>query len=136
MTYHNPDTPQPPSEEDIALFRELALTRIPRQRFYEKLNGSLKALFSHCEWVITRHENGMSELFVVCPTLIVYRRLFKKFITIHSRLEQSVDVKHTKFVITCPLHPEAHYEKETTLQQWMADRNYNFYIGHSIGMSD
>jgi hypothetical protein len=47
-------------------------------RLYLKLNGSLKALFSHCEWRITRHDNGMTELEVICPSMVVYKRLLQK----------------------------------------------------------
>ncbi|GEM_PF-2667147 len=124
MTHDNPDLPEPLSDEDIALVREIEEGRMLRKRLYEALNGSMKALFSHCEWRVTRYDNGMTELLVRCPTMVVYKRLNEKVITIQSRLENTVTVKHTKFILYCPKDPEAYYENEITCRAWIQMNNY------------
>jgi len=125
MSQDNPDVPQPLSEQDTALSRELAAVRDQRHRLYLKLNGSLKALFSHCEWRITRHDNGMTELEVICPSMVVYKRLLQKVIMIQSRLEDTVRIKHTKFTLCYPPNPQAYYENEVTFQQWSNTNSYD-----------
>ncbi|HIK28587.1 MAG: hypothetical protein N3E45_06340 [Oscillatoriaceae bacterium SKW80] len=124
MSQENLDQPHPFSDEDRELAREIQEGRELRKRFYEQLNGSLKALFSHCEWRITRHENAMTELFVRCPTMVIYKRLYEKVITIQSRLEKTVIVKHTKFILYCPQDPDAWYENEITCSDWIRTNNY------------
>lgn len=113
MSDDNLDAPQPLSHQDIALARELHAVREQRQRLYEKLDGSLKALFSHCEWRITRYSNGMTELVIVCPRKAIYKRLHNRAMTIQSRLEDTVEVKHTKFTLCYPKAPIAYYEHES-----------------------
>lgn len=112
MSQDNLDQPSPLSDEDFALARELTTVREQRQRLYEKLDGSLKALFSHCEWRITCHTNGLSELVVICPNLAIYKRLHKRSETIHNRFQDTVEVKHTRFQLLCPKYPRAFYEHE------------------------
>lgn len=124
MSQENLDRPHPFSDEDSDLAREIQEGRELRKRLYEQLNGSLKALFSHCEWRITRHENAMTELVVCCPTMVIYKRLYEKVITIQSRLERAVIVKHTKFVLYCPKDPDARYENEITCSDWIRTNNY------------
>jgi hypothetical protein len=124
MTHENLDRPEPLSDQDLALAREIEEGRVLRQRLYEALNGSLKALFSHCEWRVTRYDSGMTELVVCCPTMVVYKRLNEKAITIQSRLENTVTVKHTKFILYCPKDPEARYEHEITCRAWIRMNNY------------
>jgi hypothetical protein len=77
MSQDNADQPSFLSQEDLALGRELTAVREQRQGFYEKLDGSLKALFSHCEWRITSRKNGLTELVVVCPSLAIYKLIFR-----------------------------------------------------------
>ena len=125
MSHDNPDAPQPLSERDRALAKELAAVRAQRHRLYEKLNGSLKALFSHCEWRITHHDTGMTELVVICPSLVVYQRLLKKVISIQTRLEDSAEIKHTRFILCYPPNPQAFYEHEVIVQP---DLNPNPYL--------
>lgn len=125
MTHDNPDRPEPLSDEDIALAREIEEGRALRQSLYEALDGSLKALFSHCEWRVTRYDDSnMTELVVRCPSMVVYKRLNERAITIQSRLENCVTVKHTKFILYCPKDPEARYEQEITCRAWMRMNNY------------
>jgi hypothetical protein len=112
MSQDNLDRPSPPSDEDFALARELTAVREQRQRLYDKLNGSLKALFSHCEWRITSHKNGLVELVVVCPNMAIYKRLHKRSEAIHNRFQDTVEVKHTRFLLFCPKYPRAYYEHE------------------------
>lgn len=118
MNQYNPDTPQPPGERDIALAKELAEVRKQRQRFYQKLDGSLKALFSYSEWRTTRYQNGMTELVVVCPNLAVYKRLHNRAITIHKRLEDTFGSDYTRFCLSYPPDPSAFYEHEISWQGW------------------
>ncbi|WP_190524319.1 hypothetical protein [Coleofasciculus sp. FACHB-T130] len=124
MSHDNPDAPQPLSERDRALAKELAAVRAQRQRLYEKLNGSLKALFSHCEWRITHHDTGMTELVVICPSLVIYQRLLKKVISIQTRLEDTVEIKQTRFILSYPPNPQAFYEHEVTIQQGLNPNTY------------
>ncbi len=112
MSQDNPDQPSPLSPEDLALARELTTVREQRQRLYEKLDSSLKALFSHCEWRITSHKNGLTELVVVCPSLTIYKRLYKRSETIHNRFQEGVEAKHTRFQLSCPKSFKAFYEHE------------------------
>ncbi|MBD1902872.1 hypothetical protein NDI44_25400 [Trichocoleus sp. DQ-A3] len=81
------------------------------------VNGSLKALFSHCEWRITHHDTGMTELVVICPSLVIYQRLLKKVISIQTRLEDAIEIKQTRFILCYPPNPQAFYEHEVTIQQ-------------------
>jgi hypothetical protein len=112
MSQDNLDRPSPLSDEDFALARELAAVKEQRQRLYEKLDGSLKALFSHCEWRITFHKHGLAELLVVCPSLVVYKRLYNRAETIHNRFQDTVEVKHTRFQLSFPKSLKAFYEHE------------------------
>lgn len=121
MSHDDLDTPQPLSNQDIALARELATVREQRKCLYEKLDGSLKALFSHCEWRITCYDNGMTELVVVCPRKVVYKRLHDRALTIHRRLEDIVEVKHTKFILYCPKDTNVYYEHESIWGEWSED---------------
>lgn len=121
MSYDNPDAPQPLGDRDIALARELHAVREQRQRLYEKLDGSLKALFSYCEWRITRNHNGMTELVVVCPSMVVYKRLHNRALTIQSRLEDTVQIRHTKFTLYYPKDPKAYYQRESKWGNWSND---------------
>jgi hypothetical protein len=122
MSHDNPDAPQPLSDLDMALARELAAVRARRQLLYDKLNGSLKALFSYSEWRITRHDNGMSELVVICPNIAVYKRLRNKADTIHSRFQDTVQFKHTRFILSYPPSPDAFYEHEINSRRNWSDR--------------
>ncbi|MBD1920055.1 hypothetical protein H6F77_02850 [Microcoleus sp. FACHB-831] len=121
MSQENLDAPQPFSEQDRALAIDLAAVREQRQRLYLKLNGSLKALFSHCEWRITRHENGMTELVIVCPSSVVYKRLYQKVDTIFNRFEDTVAFKHTKLTLCYPKDPRSYYEHESKWDRWFPD---------------
>jgi hypothetical protein len=112
MSQDNPDQPSPLSEEDFALARELSTVMEQRQRLYDKLDSSLKALFSYCEWRITSHQNGLVELVVVCPNLAIYKRMYKRAEAIHNRFQDCVDVKHTRFQLSCPKSFQAFYEHE------------------------
>jgi len=112
MSQDNPDQPSPLSEEDFALAKELSAVREQRQRLYDKLDSSLKALFSYCEWRITSHKNGLVELVVVCPNLAIYKRMHKRSEAIHNRFQDCVDVKHTRFQLSCPKSFKAFYEHE------------------------
>ncbi|MEW5855989.1 MAG: hypothetical protein AB1861_01180 [Cyanobacteriota bacterium] len=124
MSHDNPDAPQPLSERDRALAKELAAVRTQRHRLYEKLNGSLKALFSHCEWRITQHDTGTTELVIICPSLVIYQRLLKKVISIQTRLEDTVEIKQTRFILCYPPNPQAFYEHEVTIQQGFNPNSY------------
>lgn len=115
MSQDNLDQPSPLSPEDLALARELTAVREQRQDLYEKLDSSLKALFSHCEWRITSHKNGLTELVVICPNLAIYKRLYKRSETIHNRFQEGVEAKHTRFQLSCPMSFKAFYENEI---QW------------------
>ncbi len=112
MSQDSSEQPSPLNEEDLALVRELTAVREQRQHFYKKLDGPLKALFSHCEWRITDHKNGLAELVVVCPNFVIYKRLHKRSETIHNRFQDSVDVKHTRFQLFFPKSLKAFYEHE------------------------
>lgn len=112
MSQDNLDRPSPLSEEDLALAWELTQVRKQRQRLYEKLDGALKALFSHCEWRITSHKNGLTELVIVCPNLAIYKRLYKRSETLHNRFQDCVDIKHTRLQLYCPQSFRAFYEHE------------------------
>jgi hypothetical protein len=112
MSQDNSDRPFPVSDDDLALVRELTAVRKQRQRLYEKLDGSLKALFSYCDWRITCHKNGLAELVVVCPSLAIYKRLHKRSETIHNRFQDTVEVKHTRFQLFFPKSLKAFYEHE------------------------
>jgi hypothetical protein len=112
MTQDSSDRPSPFSDEDLALLGELTGVRKQRQRFYEQLDSSLKALFSHCEWRITCHKDGLAELVVVCPSFLIYKRLHKRSETIHNRFQDSVEVTHTRFQLSCPKSLKAFYEHE------------------------
>ncbi len=112
MNQDNPDQPSPLSDEDFALARELTAVREQRQRLYDKLDSSLKALFSYCEWRITCHKSGLAELVVVCPSLAIYKRLHKRSETIHKRFQDCVTEKHTRFQLSCPQSVMAFYEHE------------------------
>lgn len=112
MSQDNADQPSPLGEEDFALARELTAVREQRQRLYDKLDSSLKALFSYCEWRITSHKNGLVELVVVCPNLAIYKRLYKRSETIHHRFQDCVTEKHTRFQLSCPKSFKAFYEHE------------------------
>lgn len=112
MSQDSSEQPSPLSDEDFALIRELAAVREQRQRLYEKLDSSLKALFSHCEWRITYHKNGLAELVVVCPSLEIYKRLRNRAETIHNRFQYTVNVKHTRFQLSFPKSLKAFYEHE------------------------
>ncbi|MBD1804899.1 hypothetical protein H6F98_05440 [Microcoleus sp. FACHB-SPT15] len=112
MNRDSSDQPSPLGEEDFALARELTTVRGQRQRFYEKLDSSLKALFSHCEWRITCYSSGLAELVVICPSLTIYKRLPKRSETIHNRFQETVDVKHTRFQLSFPKSLRAFYEHE------------------------
>jgi hypothetical protein len=113
----------PLSAEDLAIARELRAVRIERQRFYNKLDGSLKALFSHCEWRITPHPNGLIELIVTCPSLVIYKRLYNRAIGIQRRLEEIVPLQHTRFQLEYPPLPHTYYEHEVL---W-GDETDNFF---------
>ena len=112
MNRDSSDQPSPLGEEDFALARELTTVRGQRQRFYEKLDSSLKALFSHCEWRITCYSSGLAELVVICPSLTIYNRLHKRAETIHNRFQETVDVKHTRFQLSFPKSLRAFYERQ------------------------
>ena len=112
MSQDSSDQPSPSSDEDLALVRELIAVTKQRRSFYEKLDSALKALFSHCEWRITCHKNGLAELVVVCPSLAVYKRLHKRSETIHKRFQETVAVKHTRFQLSFPNALKAFYEHE------------------------
>ena len=112
MNRDSSDQPSPLGEEDFALARELTTVRGQRQRFYEKLDSSLKALFSHCEWRITCYSSGLAELVVICPSLTIYKRLHKRSETIHNRFQETVEVKHTRFQLSFPKSLRAFYEHE------------------------
>jgi hypothetical protein len=112
MSEDNLDRPAPLSDEDLALAQELTAVREQRQRLYQKLDGSLKALFSHCEWRITCHKNGLAELVVVCPSLAIYRRMYRRSESIHHRFQDTVEVKHTRFYLSYPKCLKAYYVHE------------------------
>ncbi len=112
MSQDNSDQSSPLSDEDFALARELRAVREQRQCLYDNLDSSLKALFSHCEWRITCHKNGFAELVVVSPSLAVYKRLHKRAEAIHKRFVDAVEVKHTRFQLSCPKSLKAFYEHE------------------------
>ena len=112
MSQDNLDRPSPLSDDDFALARELTAVREQRQRLYDKLDSSLKALFSYCEWRITIYESSLAELVVVCPNLTVYRRLYKRAEAIHNRFQDTVAVKHTRFQLSFPKCLSAFYEHE------------------------
>ncbi len=102
----------PLSDEDLALITELTAVIEQRQCFYEKLDSSLKALLSHCEWRITCYKNDLAELVVACPSLVIYKRLHKRVETIHNRFQDTVKVKHTRFQLYFPKSFKAFYEHE------------------------
>ncbi|NEQ20435.1 MAG: hypothetical protein F6K28_14555 [Microcoleus sp. SIO2G3] len=112
MNRDGSDQPSPLGDEDFSLVRELSTVRGQRQRLYEKLDGSLKALFSDCEWRITCYSSGLAELVVICPSLTIYKRLHKRAETIHNRFQETVDVKHTRFQLSFPKSLRAFYEHE------------------------
>ena len=112
MSQDSGEQPSPLSEEDLALVRELTAIREQRQRFYKRLDGSLKALFSHCDWRITCYKSGLAELVVVCPSLSIYKRLHKRSETIHNRFQDTVEVKYTRFQLSYPKSLRAFYEHE------------------------
>lgn len=112
MSQDNFDQPSHLSPEDFALARELSAVREQRKRLYDKLDSSLKALFSHCEWRITYYDNGLAELVVICPSMTIYKRLYKRSETIHYRFQDSVDVKHTRLQLSFPQCLRAFYEHE------------------------
>jgi hypothetical protein len=112
MSQDNLDRPSPLSDDDFALARELTTVREQRQRLYEKLDGSLKALFSHCEWRITYYKTGLAELVVVCPSLTIYKRLYNRAEAIHNRFQDTVETKHTRFQLSFPMSYKAFYEHE------------------------
>ncbi len=115
MSQDNRDQPSPLSREDFALANELAAVREQRQRLYDKLDSSLKALFSHCEWRITCYD-GLAELVVVCPSLVIYKRLHNRAETIHNRFRDIVNVKHSRFQLSFPQSFRAFYEHEVSLE--------------------
>jgi hypothetical protein len=96
----------------LALLGELIAVRKQRQRLYDKLDGSLKALFSHCEWRITGHKHGLAELVVAYHTLVIYKRLRNRAETIHNRFQDTVEIKHTGFQLSFPKSTKAFYEPE------------------------
>src|SRR4028119_2266218 len=110
MFQDSSEQPSPLSDEDLALVRELTAVREQRQRFYEKLDSSLKAIFSHCEWRITYHKNKLAELVVVCPSPVIYKRLRNRAETIHNRFQDTLEVKHTRFQLSFPRSPKTFYE--------------------------
>ena len=112
MNQDNSEQPFSLSEEDLALVTELKAVREQRKRLYEKLDSSLKALFSDCEWRITCYKSNLAELVVVCPSLVIYKRLYKRSETIHNRFQKTVEVKHTRFQLSCPKSRKAFYEHE------------------------
>ncbi len=112
MSQDKSDQPSPLSDDDLALAKELTTVREQRQRLYDKLDGSLKALFSHCEWRITCYKNGLAELMVVCPSLLIYKRLRNRADTIHNRFQNTVKGKRTRFQLSCPKSYKAFYEHE------------------------
>jgi hypothetical protein len=112
MSQDSSEQPSPLSHEDLALLGELTVVREQRQGFYEKLDGSLKALFSHCEWRITDYNNGLAELVVVCPSLTIYKRLHKRAEIIHKKFQDTVEVKHSRFQLSFPQYLRAFYEHE------------------------
>ncbi len=112
MSQDNFDQSSPLSPEDFALARELSAVREQRKRLYDKLDSSLKALFSHCEWRITYYEYGLAELVVICPSMTIYKRLYKRSETLHHRFQDCVDVKHTRFQLSFPKCFKAFYEHE------------------------
>jgi hypothetical protein len=114
MNRDSSDQPSPLNDEDLALTREFAAVKRQQQRLYEKLDSSLKALFSYCEWRITCHSGSLAELVVVCPSLAIYKRLHKRTETIHNRFQETVDVKHTRFQLSFPNSLRAFYEHESS----------------------
>ena len=111
MSQDNSDRPSPLSRGDFALADELASVREQRQRLYDKLDSSLKALFSQCEWRITCYD-GLAELLVVCPSLVIYKRLHNRAETIHNRFRDTAKVKHSRFQLSFPQSFRAFYEHE------------------------
>lgn len=118
MCQDSSEQPSPLSDEDLALIRELTAVTVQRQRLYEKLDSSLKALFSHCEWRISCYKNGLAELVVVCPSLVIYKRLRNRAETIHKRFQDTVEVKHTRFQLCFPQSLKAFYEHEVCWGDW------------------
>ncbi|HAJ62250.1 MAG TPA: hypothetical protein DCP31_25915 [Cyanobacteria bacterium UBA8543] len=114
MNQDSSEQPFPLSDEDLALITELRVVREQRQGFYEKLDSSLKALFSHCEWRITGYKSGLAELVVVCPSRVIYKRLHKRAETIHNRFQDTVRFKHTRFQLYFPRSFKTFYEHESS----------------------
>ena len=112
MSQDSSEQPFPLSDEDLALITELRAVREQRQSFYDKLDSSLKALFSYCEWRITCYTTGLAELVVVCPSRVIYKRLHKRSETIHNRFQDIVQVKHTRFQLYFPKSFKTFYEHE------------------------
>lgn len=121
MSQDSSEQPFPLSDEDLALITELRAVREQRQSFYEKLDSSLKALFSYCEWRITCYKTGLAELVVVCPSRVIYKRLHKRAETIHNRFQDTVKVKHTRFQLYFPKSFKAFYEHEISWGDWADD---------------
>jgi hypothetical protein len=119
--YDHPDAPQPLSEEDLALARNLSAVREQRQLFYENLNSSLRAVFSHCDWRITCYETNTAEMVIFCPNMAVYKRLRSKAEMLHTRFRNLVNCDRTRFCICYSSCPDAVYEHEIDSMGYRSD---------------
>ncbi|MBK4729220.1 hypothetical protein JJD41_04885 [Oxynema sp. CENA135] len=130
MSNINPDLPQPLTPKDIILARELMMVRQDRQRFYNQLDSSLRALFSYCDWWICPGEDEAIELIVICPRFVVYKRIHNRIDTVHSRLRDVLDLTHSRVILECPGEAHAYYEHEIDLSDealWFDDDDDFFF---------